>query len=94
MAAVAVDCGNVRPAHPVVLEAFIEWLDTHRPHSLGNQFADRIVHHRRRYSGPQAEAVRQIGGDVKLTAADMNLTFGRFAEGNDSRIKAVDQGAE
>src|SRR2546425_4099948 len=91
---VAIDGGNVRPADTVVLEAFIEWFDSHRSDSLGNQFADWIINHRRRYPGLQAEAVRQIGSDVVFAAADMNLTFGRFAKGNDARIEAMDHRAQ
>src|SRR5437016_1012862 len=92
--AVTIDGGNVRPTDSIVLETFIEWLDPHRPYTLGNQFADWVIHHRRRYPGLQAEAIRQIGGDVVFTAADMNLTFGRFAKGNDARIEAMDHRAQ
>ena len=92
--AVAIDGGNVRTADPIVLEALIEWFDPHRPHSLCDQFADWVIHHRRRYSGLQAKAVRQIGSDVVFAAADMNLTFGRFAKGNDAWIEAMDHRAQ
>src|SRR6266446_1444370 len=88
--AVAIDGGNVWPADPIVFEAFIEWIDPHRPYALGNQFADWVINHRRGYPGLQAEAVRQIRSDVVFAAADMNLTFGRFAKGNDARIEAMD----
>src|SRR5437899_7676011 len=91
---VAVDGGNVRTADPIVLEALVEWFDSHRSDSLGNQFADWIIHHRRRYPGLQAEAVCQIGSDVVFAATDMNLTFGRFAKVNDARIEAMDHGAQ
>ena len=77
-----------------MFEALIEWLDPHRSYSLCNQFADWVVHHRRRDSGLQAEAVRQIGSDVVFAAADMNLTFGRFAKGNDAWIEAMDHRAQ
>src|SRR5438445_287025 len=88
--AVAIDGGNVRTADSIVLEALIKWPDPHRPYSLCNQFADWVIHHRRRYPGLQAEAVRQIGGDNVLAAADMNLAFDRFAKWNDARIEAMD----
>ena len=45
-------------------------------------------------AGLQAEAVRQVGGDVELAAADMDLALGRLAKGDDSRVQAVDQGTE
>src|SRR6266849_9657385 len=75
VATVTIDRGNVRAADPIVLEAFIEWLDAHGSNSLGHQFANRIIHHSGHYPGPQAEAVRQIGRDIEFAAADMDLTF-------------------
>jgi hypothetical protein len=40
------------------------------------------------------EAVGQVGGAIELTAADVDLAFGRLAEGNDARVEAMDQRAE
>ena len=78
----------------VVLEVLVEGLDAHRPHALGDQIADRIIHHGGGDAGLQAEAVGQVGGDVELAAADVDLALGGLAERDDARIEAMDQGAE
>ncbi len=77
-----------------MFEALVERLDSHRFHALGDQIADRIVHHRSHDAGAHAEAVRQIRGHVELTAADMNLAFGSLAKRDDPRVQPVDQSAE
>ena len=79
------------PVHAVVGEPLVERLHPHRPHPLGDQFADRVVDHRRGDAGLQAEAVRQVGRDVELAAADVDLARGRLAERDDSRIQPMDQ---
>src|SRR5439155_26911713 len=88
------DVAHVRTADPILLVVLLQWFDPHRPHSLFDHFADWVIHHRRRYSGLQAKAVRQIGSDVVFAAADMNLTFDRFAKGNDAWIEAMDHRAQ
>ena len=94
LAAVAVDGGHVGTVDAVVLESLVKWLDAHGPHALGDQVADRVIHHGRGDAGLQAEAIRQIGGAVELAAADVDLALGRLAEGNDARIEAMDQRAQ
>ena len=58
LAPIAVDSGDVRAGHPIVLEALVERLDAHRPDAFGNQIADRIVDHRRGDAGLQLKAIR------------------------------------
>ena len=82
------------PCHAVVLEALVEGRDAHRPHALGDQVADGVVHHRRGDAGLQAEAVGQVGGHVELAAADVDLALGGLAEGDDARVQAMDQRAQ
>ena len=94
LAAVAIDGGHVGAVDAVVLEVLVEGLHAHGPHPLGDQVADGIIHHRRGDAGLQAEAVGQVGGDVKLAAADVDLALGRLAERDDARVQAVDEGAE
>ena len=77
-----------------MLEVLVEGLHAHRPHALGDQVADGIIHHRRGDAGLQAEAIGQVGGDVEFAAADVDLALGRLAEGDDARVEPVDQGAE
>ena len=94
VALVAVHRGVVRAAHAVVLEFLVKWLHAHRPHALGNQVANGIIHQRRRDAGVQAEAVRKIGGAIELAAADVDVALGRLAKRDDARIEAVDERAE
>ena len=94
LAAVAIDSGHVGAVNAIMLEVLVEGLDPHGPHAFGDQVADGIIHHRRGDAGLQAEAVRQVGRHVKLAAADMDLALGGLAEGDDARIKAMDQRAE
>ena len=42
----------------------------------------------------QAEAVGEVGGDVELAAADMNLALGGLAEGDDAWVQTMNQGAQ
>src|SRR5881394_1618987 len=80
--AIAVNRGEVWPGHAIVIEPFIKWLDAHGPDSRGDQFADRIFHHRGDNPGLEPKAVREIGRDVIFTTADVNLTLLSFAKGN------------
>ncbi|MGD9302959.1 MAG: hypothetical protein PVF79_01775 [Desulfobacterales bacterium] len=52
-----------------------------------------MIYHCRGDAGPQAEAVGQVGGNIKLAATDMNLACRCFAERDDPRIQAMDKGA-
>ena len=72
----------------------VERLYAHRAHALGDQLADRVIHHRGRDAGFQAETIGQVGGAIELAAADVNLAFGRLAERDDPRVQAVDQRAQ
>ena len=78
----------------VVLEVLVEGLHAHRPHALGDQVADGVIHHGGGDAGLQAEAVGQVGGDVEFAAADVDLALGGLAEGDDARVEPMDQGAE
>ena len=77
-----------------MLEMLVERCDTHGPHALGDQVADGVIHHGRGDAGLQAEAVGEVGGDVELAAADVDLALGRLAEGDDAGIETMDQGAQ
>ncbi len=91
LAAIAIYRRHVRTVHAVVLELLVEGLHAHCADAFGNQIADRIIDHRGGDARIQAEAIRQIRGTVELTAAHVNLAFGRFAERDDARIQPVDQ---
>ena len=41
---IAIDGGHVWTANAIMLEMFVEGLDSHSADALGDQFADRIVH--------------------------------------------------
>ena len=77
-----------------MLEPLVEGLDAHRLHALRDQIPDRIVDHRRHDAGLQSEAVRQVGGDIEFTAADMDLILVRLAKRDDAGVQAMDQSAE
>ena len=94
VAAVAVDGGHVRPGDAVVREPLVERPHAHRADALGDQVADRVVDHGRGDAGAQAEAVGEVGGDVELAAADVDLARVCLAERDDPGIETVDQGAE
>ena len=94
LAAVGINRGHVRPAHAVVLELFVERFHAHCADALGNQIADGIIHHRAGDAGVEAEAVRQICGDVEFAAADVDVAMRRLAERDDARVEPVDQRAE
>jgi len=94
LAPVAVNGSHVGTMHAVVLEALVERLHPHRPHPLGNQVADGIIHHRRGNARLQAKAVGEIGRHVKLAAAHVDLALGRLAERDDARVQPMNQRAE
>src|SRR5438552_17561042 len=94
MAAVTIHCGDIRTVYSVMLEPFVEGLDTHCLHPLADQIADGIVDHRGGDASRQAEAVGQVGGDVELTAADGNMTLGGLPKWKVTRIQAMNQRAE
>ena len=75
-------------------EVLIEGLDTHGADALCNQVADGVIDHGGSDARAEAEAIGHIGGDVKLTAADMYVAMRGLAEGNDSWVQTVHQGAE
>src|SRR6185295_5646707 len=83
--------GHIWTLDPVMLETFIEWLDPHGPHAFGDQFSNRIVHHRRDNAGSQPKALSQVGGDVEFTSADVDLALGRLMKGNYARIKPMNE---
>ena len=94
VAAIAVDGGDVRAAHAVVLEPFVERRDAGFAHARLHQFADAVVDHGRRDAGAQAEAIGQIGGDVVFAAGDVDVERARLAKRNDARIEPMHEGAE
>ena len=94
LAAIAVHRRHVRPVHAVVLEVLIERLHAHRPHALGDQIADGIIHHRGSNPGLHAETVGQVGGAVELSAAHVDLALRCLAERDDPGVQAVYQRAQ
>ena len=94
VAAIAVDRGHVRAPGAVVLEHLVERRHAHRPHPPGDQIADRVLDHRRRDAGAQAEAVGQVGGGVELAAADVDRAGRGLAKRDDARVEPVNERAE
>src|ERR1039457_4625192 len=94
VAAVAVNGRHVRARHAVVLESLVERLHAHGLHALRDQVADGVIDHGGGDSRGHAETIRQIGGDVVLPAADVNLALGRLTKWNHAGIQAVNQRAE
>jgi len=93
-AAVAIDSGHVGAGDAIVLEVLVERFDAHGADALGDEIADGVVGHGGGDGGAEAEAVREIRGDVELTAGDVDLAFGGLAEGDDSGVEAMDERAE
>ena len=91
---VAVDGGHVGSANAVVAEAFVEGFDAHRADAFVDEFADGVVDHGGGDAGFELEAVGEIGGAVEFTAADVDGALAGFAEGDDARVEAVDEGTE
>ncbi len=77
LAAVAIDSGHVRAEHAIVREVFIERRDAHGADALGDEIADGIIGHGGGDAGLEPEAIREISGDVELTAADVDEAFRR-----------------
>ena len=77
-----------------MLETFVKRLHSHRLHTLGDQIADRIIHHGGDDAGVHPETVGEIGRNIEFAAADVNLAGRRFAKRNDARIQAVHQRTE
>ena len=94
VALVAIDGRDIRARDAVVLEALIERPHAHGFDPLSHQIADRVTNHRRSDACLQTKAVRQVGRDVELAAADVNLALGRLAKRNDARVQTVDQCAQ
>ena len=94
LAAVAVNGCHVGTIDTVVFELLIERTNTHRPHPLGDQVTDRIIHHGGDDACIHAETVREVRGAVELSAADVDLILAGLAEGDYSRVKPVHQRAQ
>ena len=94
LAAVAVNCGQVRPPDAVVVEPLVERCYTGLAHPRLHELADAVADHGGRDARAQAKAIRQPRGHVVFAARDVNLERACLAEGNDARVEAVDQGAE
>ena len=94
VAAIAIDRRHVGAGDAIVLEVLVEGLDAHGPHALGDQVADRIIDHGGGDAGLQAEAIRQVRGAIELAAAHVDVAFAGFAERDDARVEAVDEGAQ
>src|SRR5258706_10024039 len=67
--AIAIDRGHIRPGDTIMLEPFVERPNPHRPDTLGDQIADRIIHHCRYDARAQTKTVRQGRGSIELAAA-------------------------
>src|SRR6185369_15907083 len=89
VAAIAIHGRNVGPRDAVVLVPFVERLDAHGPDALRDQFTDWIHDHRGDDTRVEPKTISEIGRDIKLSAANMDLAFTRFAKGHDPRIEAV-----
>ena len=94
MAAIAVDRGDVRAAHAVVLEPFVKRRDAGFAHAALHQLADAVLDHGRGDAGAQAEAIGQVGGDVVFAAGDVDVERAGLAKGDHARIEPVDQRPE
>ena len=94
LAPVAINRRHVRAADAVVLEPLVKRFHAHRPHALGDQVADGIIHHGGGDAGVQAEAIGEVGGAVEFAAADVDVALGGLAERDDAGIETMDQGAE
>src|SRR5438094_5227510 len=94
LAAIAVNRRDVRTVDAVVLEVLVKRLHAHRPDALGDEIPDRIIHHRAGQPGLQAKAIGEIGRDVELAAADVDVAVRGFVEGDDARIETMNERAE
>ena len=86
---IAVHRRNIRSARSIMLESLIERTETHSPHPLGDQIANRIGHHCRRDSCTLTKSVGQIRGNIELAAAHMDCKLRSLAERNDTRIETM-----
>ncbi len=77
-----------------MLKDAIDGLDAHRADALSNEVADGILHHRGGNGRALAEAVCEVGRDVELAAADVNVGMCGLAERDDAGIDAVNQRAK
>ena len=69
-------------------------MHAHGAHAFGDQVADGIIDHRAGDAGVEPEAIGEIGRDVELAAADVDVAMRRFAERDDAGVEAMDEGAE
>ena len=93
-AAVAVHGGHVRPADAVVRERLVEGRHAVLADAPLDHLADGVVHHRGGDAGLEAEAVRQVGGDVVLAAGHVDVEAAGLAERDDAGVEPVDEGPE
>ena len=94
MPLVAVNRRHVRSIDPVMFEFLIERPHPHRPHAFCYEITNRILHHRRGNPGFHSKTVGEVRRNVEFASADVNFTFGRFAERDDSWIQAMNQGSK
>ena len=92
--AIAVDRRHVRPADAVVRERLVDRRDAHRAHLPRDELADRVVDHRGRDGGSEAEAVREVRRAVELAAAHVDGARRGFSERDDAGVEPVDQRAQ
>ena len=94
MAEVAVDGRDVRSTRAVVVEMPVERRDAHRPHALGDQRADGVVHYGGRDAGAHAKAIGQVGGRVELAPAHVNRAGVGFVKREHARVEPVHERAK
>src|SRR5204863_3616347 len=91
---VAVNGGHIRALHPIMLEVLVKRLHTHGPDSLCNEIANGVIRHRGHDSGPQPEAIGEVGGDVEFTTTNVDVATVSLTKGDNSRVKPMHQGTK
>ncbi len=94
VAAIAVDGGDIGPAHAVVLEPFVERSHAGFAHAGLHELSDGIVDHSRRDARLHSEAVREVGGHVVFAAGDVNVDRSCLAERNHARVEPMHERAQ
>src|SRR4030042_3300092 len=69
---VAVHCGDVWTAHPIMVKPRVIGFDAHFPHPVLYQLADGIFHHSGSDPGLQSKAIRKTGSDIILSPGPMD----------------------
>ena len=89
--AVTVHSCHIGTSNAIVLEALVERLHPHGAYPFGDKVADRIINHRGHDAGVQSEAIRQVGGNIELTATHMDMALRCLAKRDDAWIQTMHQ---